>query len=117
MSRTRKPVTWYIATPADGIIEMSRKAGTPVNLATAAAAAVTWLAYRCLDALHTADPHLAATVTANVAEQLGDGFSEWAWEAAVDAGYDPQKWLAEAEAEAEAEERAARRALPQPVNA
>ncbi|MEV5204399.1 hypothetical protein [Streptomyces sp. NPDC053720] len=35
MSRTRKPVTWYIATPADGIIEMSRQAGTPVNLATA----------------------------------------------------------------------------------
>ncbi|MFF2902368.1 hypothetical protein [Streptomyces sp. NPDC057966] len=31
----RKPITWYIATPADGIIEMSRQAGTPVNLATA----------------------------------------------------------------------------------
>ncbi|MFC7830786.1 hypothetical protein [Streptomyces sp. NPDC057375] len=29
----RKPVTWYIATPADGIIEVSRHAGTPVNLA------------------------------------------------------------------------------------
>ncbi|WP_098023724.1 hypothetical protein [Streptomyces sp. st115] len=29
----RKPVTWYIATPADGIIEKSRHAGTPVNLA------------------------------------------------------------------------------------
>ncbi|QIB49513.1 hypothetical protein [Streptomyces aureoverticillatus] len=29
----RKPVTWYIATPADGTIEMSRQAGTPVNLA------------------------------------------------------------------------------------
>lgn len=28
----RKPVTWYIATPADGIIEMSREAGTPVNI-------------------------------------------------------------------------------------
>ncbi|MFD9601795.1 hypothetical protein [Streptomyces sp. NPDC059970] len=28
----RKPVTWYIATPADGIIEMSREVGTPVNL-------------------------------------------------------------------------------------
>ncbi|MEV7296781.1 hypothetical protein AB0N79_34970 [Streptomyces microflavus] len=30
---TRKPLTWYIATPADGIIEKSRKAATPVNLA------------------------------------------------------------------------------------
>ncbi|MEU6055370.1 hypothetical protein ABZ829_33695 [Streptomyces xanthochromogenes] len=29
----RKPVTWYIVTPADGIIEMSREAGTPVDLA------------------------------------------------------------------------------------
>jgi hypothetical protein len=29
----RTPVTWYIATPTDGIIEMSRLAGTPVNLA------------------------------------------------------------------------------------
>lgn len=29
----RKPVTWYIATPADGTIEKSRRAGTPVNLA------------------------------------------------------------------------------------
>ncbi len=33
MSRT--PVTWYMATPADGTIEMSRQARTPVNLATA----------------------------------------------------------------------------------
>ncbi|MFE3770862.1 hypothetical protein [Streptomyces sp. NPDC059122] len=31
----RKPVTWYIATPADGIIELSRQAGTPVSLADA----------------------------------------------------------------------------------
>ncbi|ALU98493.1 hypothetical protein WQO_34195 (plasmid) [Streptomyces globisporus C-1027] len=29
----RKPVTWYIATPADGVIAMSREAGTPVDLA------------------------------------------------------------------------------------
>ncbi|MFD4577636.1 hypothetical protein ACFWNK_35330 [Streptomyces sp. NPDC058417] len=28
-----KPVTWYIVTPADGIIELSRHVGTPVNLA------------------------------------------------------------------------------------
>ncbi|WP_423361476.1 hypothetical protein OH810_30755 (plasmid) [Streptomyces albidoflavus] len=29
----RKPVTWYIATSEDGVIEKSRDAGTPVNLA------------------------------------------------------------------------------------
>jgi hypothetical protein len=34
MART-KPVTWYMATPADGIIEHSRRAGTPVSLADA----------------------------------------------------------------------------------
>ncbi|MGW7620794.1 hypothetical protein ACWGLG_34155 [Streptomyces antimycoticus] len=34
MART-KPVTWYMATPADGIIELSRHAGTPVSLADA----------------------------------------------------------------------------------
>ncbi|MGW6287383.1 hypothetical protein [Streptomyces sp. NPDC055107] len=33
MARKPKPVTWYMATPADGIIELSRQAGTPVDLA------------------------------------------------------------------------------------
>lgn len=32
MART-KPIAWYMVTPADGIIELSRQAGTPVNLA------------------------------------------------------------------------------------
>ncbi|MFJ4569018.1 hypothetical protein ACIP4U_36275 [Streptomyces caelestis] len=35
MARTPKPVTWYMATPADGIIQHSRQAGTPVSLADA----------------------------------------------------------------------------------
>ncbi|WP_460074084.1 hypothetical protein [Streptomyces sp. YKOK-I1] len=34
MART-KPVTWYMATPTDGILERSRQAGNPVNLADA----------------------------------------------------------------------------------
>ncbi|GAA3482179.1 hypothetical protein GCM10018966_067110 [Streptomyces yanii] len=33
MARTPKPVTWYMATPAYGTIELSRQAGTPVCLA------------------------------------------------------------------------------------
>ncbi|MGW2841830.1 hypothetical protein ACWCWD_29095 [Streptomyces sp. NPDC001493] len=33
MTRTPKDVSWYMATPADGIIERSRQAGTPVSLA------------------------------------------------------------------------------------
>lgn len=91
--------------------DMTRADADEARAAHAAAAATAWLAYRFLDALHTADPHLAATVTADAAEQLDDGaISEWAWDAAVDAGYDPQKW------QTGAEERSARRTLPQPVN-
>lgn len=52
-----------------------------------------WMAYRYLDALHTADPRLAAEVAADVAEQLDSGeLGEFAWDAAKDAGHDPQKW-------------------------
>ncbi|MFB7852815.1 hypothetical protein ACFC34_38180 [Streptomyces sp. NPDC056053] len=79
--------------------------------AHATAGATAWAAYRYLDALHTADPHLAATVTAETADQLDDGaISEWAWDAAAAAGHDPHKW------QTEAEQRSARRSLPQPVN-
>lgn len=35
VSRTPKPTTWYMATPADGIIPASRKALTPISLADA----------------------------------------------------------------------------------
>lgn len=35
MARTPKTITWYMATPADGIIQQSRDAGTPVSLADA----------------------------------------------------------------------------------
>jgi len=52
-----------------------------------------WMAYRFLDALHTADPRLAASTAAEVAGQLDSGeIGEFAWDAAVEAGHDPQKW-------------------------
>ena len=52
-----------------------------------------WMAYRYLDALHTADPRLAATVVADVAEQLDSGeIGEWAWDIAEESGYKPQQW-------------------------
>ena len=52
-----------------------------------------WMAYRYLDALHTADPRLAATVVADVAEQLDAGeIGEWAWDIAEESGYKPQQW-------------------------
>lgn len=52
-----------------------------------------WMAYRYLDALHNADPRKAATVVADVAEQLDSGeIGEWAWDTAEESGYQPQKW-------------------------
>ncbi|MGQ7754868.1 hypothetical protein ACUN29_41705 (plasmid) [Streptomyces sp. WC2508] len=69
-------------------------ADTSEAIAAHATAGVTaWTAYRYLDALHTADPHFAATVVAETAGQLDDGaISEWAWDAARAAGHDPQQW-------------------------
>lgn len=69
--------------------------------AHATAGVMAWAAYRYLKALRTADPHLAAAVVADTAEQLDDGaIGEWAWEAAVDAGHDPQEWQNAPEAQA-----------------
>lgn len=52
-----------------------------------------WSAYRYLDALHKADPRLAAEVAADVAEQLDAGeIGEFAYDAAEAAGFDPDKW-------------------------
>ncbi|MGW2109505.1 hypothetical protein [Streptomyces sp. NPDC001948] len=74
-------------------------ADTREAIAAHAIAGVTaWAAYRYLDALHTADPHLADAVVAETAGQLDDGaISEWAWDAAVAAGHDPQQWQSETE--------------------
>lgn len=52
-----------------------------------------WMAYRFLDALHTADPRLARATVAEVAGELESGeIGEFAWDAAKKAGHDPQKW-------------------------
>ncbi|MEU2391932.1 hypothetical protein [Streptomyces sp. NPDC007369] len=73
-------------------------------LAAYATAGVTaWTAYRYLDALHTADPKLAATVVAETADQLDSGeIGEFAWDAAQQAGHDPKTWSEEYEAWLEA---------------
>lgn len=68
-----------------------------------------WMAFRYLDALHNADPRVAAEVVADVAGQLDSGeISEWAWDEAKAAGFDPQKWDDEygAHLKKQAEERA-----------
>lgn len=58
-----------------------------------------WMAYRYLDALYAADPRLAASVVAEVADQLDSGeIGEFAWDAAEKAGHDPQKWADDYEA-------------------
>jgi len=62
-----------------------------------------WSAHRFLTALMKADPDLAADTAADLAEQLDSGeIGEWAWDAAVEAGHDPQQW-ADARAQARAE--------------
>ncbi|WP_329330830.1 hypothetical protein OIU81_03230 [Streptomyces sp. NBC_01454] len=58
-----------------------------------------WMAYRFLDALHTADPRFARAIAAEVADELDSGeISEFAWDAAKEAGHNPQQWHDEYEA-------------------
>ncbi|MGY1579201.1 DNA polymerase III subunit beta family protein [Streptomyces sp. MN13] len=58
-----------------------------------------WSAYRLLEALKKADPDLAEATVRDLDEQLESGeIGEWAWDAAQQAGHDPQKWRDEYEA-------------------
>ncbi|TLS45734.1 hypothetical protein FE633_13280 [Streptomyces montanus] len=55
-----------------------------------------WVAYRYLKALRLTDPDLAAEITAELSEELDSGeIGEWVWDAAIEAGHDPQKWADE----------------------
>ncbi|MEV6547923.1 hypothetical protein AB0M57_04340 [Streptomyces sp. NPDC051597] len=81
--------------------DMCGKAGTNDDefLAHVMAGIHAWMAYRYLDALHTADPRLAAQVIADTAEELDSGeLGEFAWDAAESAGFNPQKWANDYEA-------------------
>jgi hypothetical protein len=76
-------------------VDMHGKSGSNPEefLAHVSASVHAWMAYRFLEALHTADPRLAASIAAEVAGQLDSGeIGEFAWDAAVEAGHDPQKW-------------------------
>jgi hypothetical protein len=58
-----------------------------------------WSAYRLLEALKKADPDLAEATVRDLNEQLESGeIGEWAWDAATQAGHDPQKWRDDYEA-------------------
>lgn len=62
-------------------------------LAHCLSAVHAWMAYRYLDALYNADPRAAQAVVAETAGDLEDGeIGEFAWEAAEQAGFTPQKW-------------------------
>ncbi|MFE3074165.1 hypothetical protein [Streptomyces sp. NPDC059247] len=67
---------------------------SPTALAAHAASGVTaWSAYRYLEALHRADPKLAAQVVAETAGELDSGeLGEFAYDAAHAAGFNPQSW-------------------------
>lgn len=55
-----------------------------------------WAAFRFLQALKRTDPDLAADIVAELGAELDSGeIGEWAWDAAVEAGHDPQKWADE----------------------
>ncbi|MEV7675876.1 hypothetical protein [Streptomyces sp. NPDC088752] len=72
---------------------------SPAAVAAHANAGVTaWMAFRYLEALHHADPKLAARIVAETAEQLDDGaIGEFAHDAATTAGHDPNAWQDEFE--------------------
>jgi hypothetical protein len=71
--------------------------GDPGAIAAYALAGVhAWAAFRFLQALKRTDPDLAADIVAELGDELDSGeIGEWAWDAAVEAGHDPQKWAEE----------------------
>ncbi|WP_405769191.1 hypothetical protein OG539_32585 [Actinacidiphila glaucinigra] len=73
-----------------------------------------WMAYRFLDALKQADPELAEETARDLGEQLESGeIGEWAWDAAEQAGHNPQEW--HDEFEAYLKERAEKKAADTPA--
>ncbi|MGW1102772.1 DNA polymerase III subunit beta family protein [Streptomyces sp. NPDC002540] len=72
----------------------------PGAIASFALAGVhAWSAYRLLNALHQADPRLAAQTVAELSDELDAGdFSESAWDIAIKAGHDPVAWRNDYEA-------------------
>jgi hypothetical protein len=58
-----------------------------------------WSSFRLLEALKKADPDLAETTVRDLNEQLESGeIGEWAWDAAAQAGHNPQQWQDDYEA-------------------
>ncbi|WP_329028233.1 hypothetical protein [Streptomyces sp. NBC_00690] len=102
-SRTRHEVTQDIGETAGDLLEQSilsthamrttDEISTETFAAHATAGVTAWVAYRYLNALHTADPRLAAQIVAETADELDSGeIGEFAWAAATSAGHDPQQW-------------------------
>jgi hypothetical protein len=68
-------------------------------LAHCLAAVNGWMSFRYLDALYNVDPRAAASIVAEVADELDSGeIGEFAGDAAKAAGFDPDKWHDEYEA-------------------
>lgn len=70
----------------------------------------SWMAYRLLQALQKAAPDLLRQTLDDLTQQLESGeIGEWAWDAAEQAGHNPQQWHDDYEAHLKqlAEERAA----------
>ncbi|MEU7597323.1 hypothetical protein AB0B79_30465 [Streptomyces sp. NPDC039022] len=85
---------------------------SPLFSASVSAGCYAWASHRFLAALRTADPRLAERITREVTNELESGeIGEFAYDAAQEAGHDPEKWRAEHE------QHKAKRAPEQPANA
>ncbi|GCD38012.1 hypothetical protein OEIGOIKO_05822 [Streptomyces chrestomyceticus JCM 4735] len=85
---------------------------SPLFSASVTAGCYAWAAHRFLVSLRTADPGLAERITREVNAEMESGeIGEFAYDAAQDAGHDPEQWRAEFE------QHKAKQAAKQPTSA
>lgn len=109
-----------VASTTEDLLKLvMRSTSDMFNLATSDTGALTayalagtqsWLAYRLVKAMEMAAPDLLRKTLDDVTQQLESGeIGEWAWDAAAQAGHNPQQWQDDYEAHLKklAEKRAA----------
>jgi hypothetical protein len=88
-----------VAISTDNMMDMPRPIDGLLLGAHAMASVNAWIGFRLLRALQDIDPQRAEQITAELSDELEAGdFSEAAWEYAVEAGHDPEKWVEEHQA-------------------
>ncbi|WP_030024955.1 hypothetical protein, partial [Streptomyces monomycini] len=85
---------------------------SPLFSASVNAGCYAWAAHRFLASLRTADPGLADRISREVNDELESGeIGEFAYDAAQEAGHDPEQWRTEYE------QHKAKQAAKQPTSA